>query len=176
VVENKIVEPAAAPAPTAVEEPAAPEQAAPPTTEPKPSAAQPVKSTPAPAPTAATSDKPSETLTVVAATPAPAPAAPIACGGDGQPDCPLEAFMEHEVDIPMEKGDLAKVAAAMTRTAGFVPDASWNAGAQGWATIANGAAAAAKAGDTATLQQSCKSCHKAWRKKYKETFRAQPLR
>ena len=36
-------------------------------------------------------------------------------------------------------------------------------------------AAAAKANDVPALQQSCKTCHKAFRKKYKEQFRTRPL-
>ena len=64
---------------------------------------------------------------------------------------------------------------ALTRSATFVPAASWNAGEQGWAAIATAGASAAKSGDFAAARKACKTCHKAFRNKYKATFRTRPL-
>ena len=97
------------------------------------------------------------------------------CGEKGQPSCPLQGWMEKNVDAAMEKKDLAKVAEALTKVATFAPDPKWNEGDKGWAKIAKDGAAAAKAGDAAATQQACKSCHKAWRNQYKKEFRMRPI-
>lgn len=84
--------------------------------------------------------------------------------------------MEDEIDHALEAGDLEGVAAALTKVAKMAPDPSWNEGGpKGFRGMAEAAAAAAKANDIPTLQQSCKTCHKAFRKKYKEQFRTRPL-
>jgi hypothetical protein len=93
------------------------------------------------------------------------------CGDKGQPPCPLQGWMEHNLQQPLDAGDLAHVAAGLARLAHFAPDASWNAGATGWDKLATDATAAAKAGDVARVKQACKTCHKAWRAKYKASFR-----
>ena len=89
--------------------------------------------------------------------------------------CPLQAFMERSVQTPMDAGDLAAVAKGLLRAAKLVPDATWNTGPSGWATIAQAGSDAAAAGDVAAAKQSCKSCHKAFRNKYKAEFRTKPL-
>jgi hypothetical protein len=83
--------------------------------------------------------------------------------------------MDRHLQRPLDDGDLAKVAQGLARVPKFVPDPSWNTGAQGWSTIAEGAAAAAKQGDLAAVKQSCKTCHKTWRNKYKASFRLRPI-
>jgi hypothetical protein len=172
-----VAEPAAAPA----AEPAA----AAPTPAPEP-AAEPAAAKSALQPTAA---KPVAEKPAVVEKPAPAPVEPTKpvqgiavgepmgkpCGEDGQPECPLQAFMEHKVDDVMESGDLDKLAAALKHVADLAPDPSWNSGAQGWAAISNAGAAAASGGDAEGARASCKGCHRAWRKKYKESYRARPL-
>jgi len=97
------------------------------------------------------------------------------CGEKGQPDCPLQGWMEKNVQDPLDAGDLAKVAASLEKAAGFVPSPKWNDGDNGWAKLAKAGAAAAKAGDTAAVKASCKSCHKAWRNQYKKEFRTKPV-
>ncbi|MNC98356.1 hypothetical protein D3C83_162880 [compost metagenome] len=58
----------------------------------------------------------------------------------------------------------------------MAPDPAWNTGgATGFRGMAEASAAAARANDVPALQQSCKSCHKAFRKKYKAEFRPRPL-
>ena len=56
-----------------------------------------------------------------------------------------------------------------------MPDPRWNDGADGWSKTANDGAAKAKAGDFAAVQATCKSCHKTWRKKYRDEFRPRAL-
>jgi hypothetical protein len=97
------------------------------------------------------------------------------CGEKGQPSCPLQGWMEKNMQDPMDKNDLAKVAASLEKAATFVPDPKWNDGDNGWAKIAKAGAAAAKAGKASEVKAACKSCHKAWRNEYKKQFRMKPI-
>lgn len=90
--------------------------------------------------------------------------------------CPLHDWMDKELQTPMDAGDLKAVAASFEKLAGFAPDPKWNEGATGWSKIAKDGAAAAKAGDAKAAGAACKSCHKAWRKEYKEKHRSKPIK
>jgi cytochrome c553 len=83
--------------------------------------------------------------------------------------------MEEHLQAALDAEDLPAVAKGLIRVASLTPDPSWNAGAQGWSALANNAADAAKQGDVAAVKAACKSCHKAWRAKYKQTFRLRPI-
>ena len=186
--------PPAEPTPTAA--PAPPAEPAP-TAEPEP-VPEPVPAEPAPhaAPAAEVrADKPTGSSSTKTGEPAgkkpeaaqpktataekPAEAAPAAagpCGEEGQPMCPLQAFMERFVQRPLDDGDLDAVAKGLARAAKLAPDPSWNVGgAAGWSAIAQAGVDAANAGDTAAAKQTCKTCHKAFRAKYKAEFRTKPL-
>lgn len=97
------------------------------------------------------------------------------CGEKGQPSCPLQGWMEKNVQEPMEKKDLAKVAAALEKVAGMAPDPKWNDGDKGWSKLAKDGAAAAKKGDAAATEATCKGCHKTWRSQYKKEHRTRPV-
>ena len=84
-------------------------------------------------------------------------------------ECALQ--MLYEMDV----GKLDLVGKALKRTASLAPDPAWNSGSPSWSEIANSGAAAAAAGDEATAKQTCKSCHKAFRSKYKASFRSKAL-
>ncbi|MGD8858879.1 MAG: hypothetical protein PVI30_02640 [Myxococcales bacterium] len=99
-----------------------------------------------------------------------------ACGDKGQPMCPLQGWMDKNVQVPMEKGDLKAVAKAMKKAAGFAPDPKWNEGDKGWKKLAEEAAKVAESGDVKATKKACKTCHKAWRKKYKGEFRTRPVK
>jgi cytochrome c556 len=101
--------------------------------------------------------------------------AKAACGEKGQPDCPLQGWMNKNMQDPLDAKDLKTVAASLEKAAGFAPDPKWNEGDTGWSKIAKDGAAAAKAGNNEGVQQACKSCHKAWRSKYKKEFRTRPV-
>ena len=98
------------------------------------------------------------------------------CGGKGQESCPLQGWMEKNIDIPMEKKDFKALEAGLTKAAALAPDPKWNDGDKGWASLAKAGAAAAKAQDMDGIRKSCKGCHKAWRKKYKKEFRTRPVK
>jgi hypothetical protein len=106
----------------------------------------------------------------------PAAQAEDACGGKGQPSCPLQGWMEKNMDPAVEKEDAKALAAAFEKSAALVPDPKWNDGDSGWAKIAKAGAAAAKGGDIAAAKKECKTCHKAWRDKYKKEFRTKPIK
>ena len=110
-------------------------------------------------------------------TPAAAPNAPavVACGEAGQPKCPLDAWMEENVEPAAERGDLPRLAELYTKMAGFAPDASWNTGATSWRAISEAAAEKARAGDMRGARSACKSCHQAWRSRYRAEFRGRTL-
>jgi hypothetical protein len=171
---------AAAPEPAPAPTPAAPEEAAP--AEPAPSAAEPTE--PAVGTSRTSTGQPTAKKPAAEEVKPPpeehkAPDAPAAsagpCGEDGQPMCPLQAFMEKNLQGPMDVGQLDAVSQGLMRAGKLAPDSSWNDGPTGWSTIAKAGAAAADAGDEAGTKQSCKSCHKAFRNKYKAEFRTKPL-
>jgi hypothetical protein len=186
-------EPAAAPsgAPTDVKPAAVPPSAAP--ANPKPTAPhEDSRKAPEsqPKPSSVHVEKPDtrarEAATAPPATPAPtspavsttAPSASAAagpCGEKGQTRCPLQAWMEDHLQAAVDHADAPALAKGLTRAASFVPDPSWNAGPQGWAALANAGADAAKNADLAAAKAACKSCHKAWRTKYKQSFRKIPI-
>jgi hypothetical protein len=83
--------------------------------------------------------------------------------------------MEHNLQQPLDAADLVRVALGLKQVPKLVPDAGWNAVAQGWGTIAEAGAASAQAGDMAAVKQACKTCHKTWRNKYKASYRLRPV-
>ena len=97
------------------------------------------------------------------------------CGAKGQPSCPLQGWMEKNMDPATESGDLKALAAAFEKVAGFAPDPKWNTGDTGWSAVAKQGAALATKGDMAGAKKQCKACHKAWRDKYKQSFRTKPV-
>jgi hypothetical protein len=101
--------------------------------------------------------------------------ADAACGGKGQPACPLQGWMEENMDPAVDKGDTKALAAALEKVAKWSPDPSWNSADPSWSKIASDGAAAAKSGDMAAVKATCKSCHKAFRDKYKKGFRSKPV-
>ncbi|MEY4582712.1 MAG: hypothetical protein RL701_7415 [Pseudomonadota bacterium] len=99
-----------------------------------------------------------------------------ACGEKGQPSCPLQGWMEKNMDPAVEKADTKALALAFEKTIALVPDPAWNEGENGWTKISKEGAAAAKSGDLAAAKKTCKSCHKAWRDKYKKEFRTKAVK
>jgi hypothetical protein len=84
--------------------------------------------------------------------------------------------MDRNLQQAVDARDLPRLAQGLAHVPSLVPDPSWNAGAAGWATLAEAGATAAKNGDLAAAQKACKSCHRTWRNKYKASFRMRPVR
>ena len=98
-----------------------------------------------------------------------------ACGAKGQTPCPLQGWMEKNMQTFVDKSDAKGLAPAFEKVLTLVPDPKWNSGDPNWASIAKAGGDAAKAGDLAGAKASCKSCHKAFRDKYKKDFRMKPV-
>lgn len=98
------------------------------------------------------------------------------CGDKGQPSCPLQGWMEKNVQDPLDAKDFKKVAESLKKAASFSPDPKWNEGDKGWKKLAEEAAKIAEGGDIKAIKKSCKSCHKAWRKQYRKEHRMRPIK
>src|SRR5215472_9427813 len=92
-----------------------------------------------------------------------------ACGSKDNP-CPLQKWMRANMGPALANNDMPGLAKALDHAATFSPDASWT-----WAKIAKDGADAARKGDTAGAKAACKSCHDAYKDKYKTQFRAKPV-
>ncbi len=178
--EQEMPPPPAPPAPVTL--PAAPKPApipaAPPVFEEQPPAEAPAAPTAAPKPAGLKKpeSEPVRPEPAAAAAPAqPAPAVAGPCGDDDQPACPLQGWMEKNLQQPFDEDRFAQLGPALERVAKMAPDPSWNAGATGWAAIAQAGATAARNADQDGVKQSCKGCHKAWRNKYKSQFRTRAI-
>ncbi len=99
-----------------------------------------------------------------------------ACGSKENP-CPLQKWMRQHMAPANASGDMAALNAALTKVAGMSPDKSWNGSdaKANWDAIANAGAAATKAGDAAGVKAACKSCHDAFKQKYKDQYRTKPV-
>ena len=97
------------------------------------------------------------------------------CGAKGQTPCPLQGWMEDGMQKAVDKSDTKQLVSLFEQVAKLVPDPAWNAGNPSWAGISKAGADASKAGDLAGAKAQCKSCHKAFRDKYKSSFRMKPV-
>lgn len=103
------------------------------------------------------------------------PPPPVACGEEGQPDCPLQGWMKEHAGPAAEDGDATRLEEAYTQIAGFAPDPAWNAGATGWRALAEDGATKARNGDVRGARAACKACHTAWRDRFKAEHRHDPV-
>ncbi len=113
--------------------------------------------------------------------PEPPPVEPAAAGtGEDQSDmdceaedanCPLFAWMQSNTVPAVEGHDLPALAAAMHKIEFLAPDPSWNDGDEGWAHIARDGATKAEANDFRGARAACKSCHHAWRDRFRQEGR-----
>ena len=101
--------------------------------------------------------------------PAPAPA-PAACGTSDNP-CPLQKWMRANMGAPLASGDTAALGKALDHAATLSPDPTWTT----WSQFAKQGSTAAAAKDLNGVKASCKSCHDAFKDKYKSQFRARPV-
>ncbi len=100
---------------------------------------------------------------------------PAACGGRGQPHCPLQGWMEDTLTPAVEAQDVGRLATLYAQLANWAPDQSWNTGTKSWRANAENGAARARANDFAGARAACKSCHQAWRERYEREYRPRAL-
>jgi cytochrome c556 len=108
--------------------------------------------------------------TYVASADGPTPPAPAACGTSDTP-CPLQKWMRANMGASLAAGDMDALGKALDHAAGLSPDATWTA----WAQFAKQGSAAATAKDMNGVKASCKSCHDAFKDKYKAQYRTRPV-
>ena len=107
---------------------------------------------------------------------APAASADDACGTKENP-CPLQKWMRQNMAPSNASGDMAALAADFDKVSRIAPDPKWNGGDPrgNWDAIAKAGIAAAKANDAAGVKAACKSCHDAFKDKYKAQFRTRAV-
>jgi hypothetical protein len=97
-------------------------------------------------------------------------AADVTTCGTKESPCPLQAWMRANMGTALAASDAPALSKALDHAASLSPDPSWT-----WAKIAKDGAAAAQKGDMAAAKASCKSCHDAYKDKYKTQFRGRPI-
>ena len=106
----------------------------------------------------------------VANPPARKPPGPPTCGESGQPDCPLQIWMDSKANALVTMRKAPELSLAMRELASFAPD-----GYVDWANFAVTAAQAAEANDFDLVKRACQACHDDYRKRYRAELRARPL-
>ena len=86
----------------------------------------------------------------------------VACGGSDQPDCPLQSGMKGNSARAMKAGDHAQLEKAFRRIDQMAPP-----GYTDWSTIARDGLKAAESSDLDGCRRACKSCHDAYKAKYR---------
>jgi hypothetical protein len=97
-------------------------------------------------------------------------APPAACGTMDTP-CPLQKWMRANMGSPLAAGDMAALGTALDHAATLSPDATWTT----WAQFAKQGSTAAAAKDMNGVKASCKSCHDAYKDKYKAQYRTRAV-
>lgn len=94
----------------------------------------------------------------------------FACGGEGQPKCPMQAWMKTNMAPAAANGDGAALAKALDYVASHAPP-----GYAKWTSIAKDGSDKAKSGDLDAAKKACKSCHDEYKAKYKAELRDRPF-
>ena len=95
---------------------------------------------------------------------------PASCGTSDNP-CPLQKWMRANMGAALAAADTDALAKALDHVAGLSPDPSWAT----WSQFAKQGSTAAAAKDMNGVKASCKSCHDAYKDKYKAQYRAKPF-
>jgi hypothetical protein len=95
---------------------------------------------------------------------------PAACGTMDNP-CPLQKWMRANMGTPLASGDTDALGKALDHAATLSPDATWTT----WAQIAKQGSTAAAAKDMNGVKAACKSCHDAYKDKYKAQYRSKAV-
>jgi len=130
----------------------------------------PERSSTAPAPKTAASPAlttPTATATAtVTAAPSADEAKDFPCGEKGEPLCPMQKWMKKNIAKSVSAGDLPSIAKHLQ----FIADHPVE-GYDDWTEMAEEGVKAARADDLKGAKKSCKTCHKAYQKKWRKTRR-----
>ncbi len=92
------------------------------------------------------------------------------CGDEGQPDCPLQHWMNQHTKKATQHHDLPAMANAYRWIAAMTPDPAWNSADPSWRAIALEGEHQAVAGNFNQAKAQCKKCHKAFKHEYEHRF------
>jgi hypothetical protein len=108
---------------------------------------------------------------------APTPASADGASGSKESPCPLQKWMRDNMGKAMADGDMDAVAKALDKVSKIAPDPTWNGNDPNanWDAIAKAGISAAKSKDTDAVKATCKTCHNAFKDKYKATFRTKAV-
>jgi hypothetical protein len=103
--------------------------------------------------------------------PAPdvAPDTKLACGGNGEPACPLEGWMETELSGPLQTKDWEHLGRSLRALVADAP-----APFARWGEWASRGSAAARGRDGDAVRAACKGCHNAYRDDYRRRMPDRP--
>jgi hypothetical protein len=102
----------------------------------------------------------------------PEPAGDPNCGAAGRPDCPLQAWMDSNMNAALSNEDYPAMARGFRQLADDPP----SSGFSGWGYVAGTGAEAAERQDQTGVRAACDGCHEDYREQYRRTIRHRPLR
>jgi len=111
-------------------------------------------------------------VTMRRAVPLPAqPPSPRPCGNAGEPECPLQAWMDDRLNTELAEGNYPQLARSLRALAQDAPAELHN-----WRRWAELAASAAADGDGDGVRSACSGCHDEHRRAYRKLMRGRPVR
>ena len=105
------------------------------------------------------------------ATQHPAARSGVSCGHDGEPDCPLQVWMDQQINTFYTTRARAELAEAFRFLAAQAPPEYPD-----WVPWAEGGAVAAGRGDFKLAKRACSGCHDDYQERYRTEMRSRPLR
>jgi hypothetical protein len=102
--------------------------------------------------------------------PGPPAEAATDCGSAGQADCPTQHWMKATLQAHLRNKDYKRLEAALHELAARQP-----AGYDGWSSLAEQAADAARSGQHQAVRQACKQCHDDHRARFRREDRGMQL-
>jgi hypothetical protein len=106
-----------------------------------------------------------------AAAPEPVAGEALQCGHAGMPDCPLQAWMDAQLNTAMSDGNFAALSRSLRELAHDPPT-----GFASWRRWAEKGADAAERNDQSEVKAACSGCHHQHRETYRRTIRGRTLR
>jgi hypothetical protein len=88
------------------------------------------------------------------------------CGGTGQPDCPLQSWMERELSARLNTAQWRPLAEALHKLSAHAPTAYPR-----WGDLAEAVATAAVSEDERAVRAACAGCHDTLREDYRRRMR-----
>jgi hypothetical protein len=100
----------------------------------------------------------------------PPPPPPPPCGEQGQPECPLQSWMDRNLNDALTMKSGSRLEQAFATLATFEPPDFSE-----WSEFADIGRSAAARGDLGTVGRICTACHDKYRARYRLEIRARPL-